>query len=98
MKTVSLFELGYLDLFKAIFLGKKIRLVPDTRIVKGAHSTEGPQPGSSAGASTVTDYHVNHNFDPFNPNPFERLNWNAGKNWLDPYHVNPFTPNPFDRH
>lgn len=29
MKTMTLFELGYLDLIKALFFGKKIRLVPE---------------------------------------------------------------------
>lgn len=29
MKTMTFFELGYLDLIKALFFGKKIRLVPE---------------------------------------------------------------------
>lgn len=88
MKTASLFELGYLDLLKAIFFGKKIRLVPDTRIVEGARGTVAHRNHDRTGAGTGAGYDFMTNPDP---------DWNPGKMWLDPYHVNPFTPNPFDR-
>ena len=38
MKPKTLFELGYLDLIKALFFGKKIELVPDKRVRPG-HGT-----------------------------------------------------------
>lgn len=31
MKTMTLFDLGYLDLIRSLFFGKKIRLVSDER-------------------------------------------------------------------
>jgi len=88
MKTVSLFELGYLDLFKVIFLGKQIRLVPDTRTIEGGRNAVVRKNRGNSGAGTVAGY--NFMTDPDS-------DWNPGKMWLDPYHVNPFTANPFDR-
>ena len=89
MKRVSLFDLGYLDLFKAIFLGKKIRLVPDTRVVEGTRgAVVRKNPDLADTGTAVRDDFTNDFY----------FYWGAGRNGLDPYHLNPFTPNPFDRH
>ncbi len=93
MKTITLFELGYLDLIKALFFGKKLRIVLDKN--QPVNSVVVRVESRDTKAET-TDYFRRdvNGYDPLtNPDP----NWHPGKNWLDPYHLNPFAENPFDR-
>lgn len=82
MKTMTFFELGYLDLFKMIFLGKKIRLVPDRRVraplvtrtnaVKARPSVE--EDFAREDRSSDTNWHPGNLFNPYTGNPFDTLN------------------------
>lgn len=82
MKTMTFFELGYLDLFKMIFFGKKIRLVPDRRVraplvTRSKAVTARPfVEDDLAREDRFSDpnWHPGNLFNPYTGNPFDTLN------------------------
>ena len=95
---MTLFELGYLDLIKALFFGKKISLTLGNGEFAGAVSAGVSANGVAGSTSDFAEAKLRRDKDqlrrdtePYDPD------WNRGKMWTDPYHVNPFAVNPFDR-
>lgn len=78
MKTMTFFEVGYLDLIKMLFFGKKIRLVPshDAGCVAGTATRATPAPEWPVSPDAFED-------------PGQSWNWNPGSPF-NPYTGNPF--------
>lgn len=79
MKTMTFFELGFLDLIKALFFGKKIRLVLSHGMVtptagRGQTTTSTPIKDDAVGwqdGCADSNWHSGNLYNPYTGNPFD---------------------------